>query len=285
MSRPPFAPTGPDNDAPPMPESGRRRLLGLPLAALAGAALPAAVALAAASPRGAHAAGLPDVVAAAKPSIVAIGLYAPLQNPQFRFLGSGFAVGDGKRVVTCAHVIPTIDPGKRESVAIAVPGSEKTRVYQARLGVLDRDADLAVLEFEGPSLPALPLADAAEIREGSDVLLMGFPIGSALGLFPAAHRGVISAVTPLIVPAANSAGLRAENVQVMRGKPIQLLQLDATTFPGNSGGPLIDVGTGRVVGVISLGVSKGTRESALQYPSGISYAVPVGYVSPLVKVR
>ena len=49
--------------------------------------------------------------------------------------------------------------------------------------------------------------------------------------------------------------------------------------------PLIDVGTGRVVGVISLGVSKGTRESALQYPSGISYAVPVGYVAPLVKAR
>ena len=265
--------------APPRAAAPRRRLLTLPLAALACGALSGIAG------RRAIAADLPTVVAASKPSIVGIGIHAPLQSPQFRFLGSGFAVGDGTRVVTCAHVIPTIDPVKRESIAVAVPGVESTRVYQAKLAVIDRDTDLAVLEFEGPALPALSLAAPEEIREGADVLVMGFPIGSTLGLFPAAHRGTIAAITPGINPAASSAGLRSKSVQVMRGAPLRLLQLDATTFPGNSGGPLIDIGTGRVVGVISLGLTKGNRESAIQYPTGISYAVPVQYIAPLVGAR
>jgi len=264
-----------------MKASGRRRWLGTALC------LPMAAAAHGLLPRRAAAAGLPDLVAASKPSVVAIGIVAPLQSPQFRFLGTGFAVGNGQRVVTCAHVVPTLDVEKRESLAIAVPGGSGSgsKIYRTRVASTNRDADLAVLEFDGPALPALALADAAEVREGVDVVLMGFPLGSALGLFAASHRGVIAAITPMIIPAASSSNLRAQSVQVMRGAPIQLLQLDATTFPGNSGGPLLDASTGRVVGVISLGLAKGSRESAIQYPTGISYAVPVRYVASLLAAQ
>jgi hypothetical protein len=41
-------------------------------------------------------AGLPEVVAAAKPGVVAVGLYDPLASPRFAFRGSGFVVGDGR---------------------------------------------------------------------------------------------------------------------------------------------------------------------------------------------
>ena len=40
------------------------------------------------------------------------------------------------------------------------------------------------------------------------------------------------------------------NVQALRNAPIELLQLDATAYPGNSGGPVIEVSTGLVVGVV-----------------------------------
>lgn len=250
------------------------------LAALGGAAAGLATSTA-------SAASLPDVIATAKPSIVAIGVHAPLQNPRFRFLGSGFAVADGVKVVTCAHVIPTLDPEKRETIAIAVPspGGDSARVHTAKLESIDRDADLAVLAFEGPALPSLAVATPEEIREGLEVVLMGFPIGSALGLFAASHRGLVAAITPMIIPAAGSAGIRSQNVQVLRGAPIQLLQLDATAYPGNSGGPLLDAATGRVVGVMSFGLAKGSRESALQHPTGISYAIPSRYVSALLARR
>lgn len=257
----------------------RRSLLGLALGVPLTAALPLL------RSGSASAADLPSLVAASKPSIVAVGVFAPLQNPKFRFHGTGFVVGDGRRVVTCAHVLPTIDPTRNESIAIAVPGEDGAELRKTRIASIDRDTDLALIELEGAPLPALALADQAEIREGIDVILMGFPIGNALGLFVASHRGVVAAITPMIIPAANSAGLRAQSVQVMRGVPIQLLQLDVTSFPGNSGGPLLDLASGRVVGVTSLGVTKGSRENAIQFPSGIGYAVPIRYVHALLGAR
>lgn len=247
--------------------------------------MPLSAALALLRHESANAADLPGLIAASKPSIVAVGIFAPLQSPKFRFHGTGFAVGDGRRVVTCAHVLPTIDPARNETLAIAMPADDGARIRPTRIASIDRDTDLAVIEFDGTPLPVLTLAEQADIREGADVVLIGFPIAGALGLFAASHRGVIAAVTPMVVPAANSAGLRAQNVQVMRGAPMQLLQLDVTAFPGNSGGPLLDIASGRVVGVISLAVVKSTRESAIQFPSGISYAVPVRYVRDLLGRR
>jgi S1-C subfamily serine protease len=61
------------------------------------------------------------------------------------------------------------------------------------------------------------------------------------------------------------------------------MQLDATAYPGNSGGPVIDIETGDVVGVLQGGVVKGTREAALSAPTGISYAVLIRDAAPLLK--
>src|SRR5262245_47236488 len=51
-------------------------------------------------------AGLQEVIAAAKPSVVAVGSYNPTDSPRFGFRGSGFVVGDGTLVVTNVHVLP-----------------------------------------------------------------------------------------------------------------------------------------------------------------------------------
>ncbi|KAI1696825.1 hypothetical protein Ddc_20131 [Ditylenchus destructor] len=40
---------------------------------------------------------------------------------------------------------------------------------------------------------------------------------------------------------------------------MEFLQLDITAYPGNSGGPLLDIRTGKVVGVVNMVVQKGTR--------------------------
>jgi S1-C subfamily serine protease len=61
----------------------------------------------------------------------------------------------------------------------------------------DRETDLAVLRFEGPPLPALQLAEPDAALEGVEVVLIGFPIGAALGLFPATHRGLVAAIVNL----------------------------------------------------------------------------------------
>ena len=45
---------------------------------------------------------------------------------------------------------------------------------------------------------------------------------------------------------------------------------------------LFDTETGEVVGVVNMAALKGTRESALTRPSGISYAIPVDHVLRLL---
>jgi serine protease Do len=45
---------------------------------------------------------------------------------------------------------------------------------------------------------------------------------------------------------------------------------------------VFDAETGQVIGVINMVLIKGTRESSLSTPSGISYAIPVRFVRDLL---
>ena len=59
-------------------------------------------------------------------------------------------------------------------------------------------------------------------------------------------------------------------------------QLDATAYPGNSGSPLYDANTAEVIGIINKVYVKSTREAVLSDPSGITYAIPVKFLLPLL---
>lgn len=61
-----------------------------------------------------------------------------------------------------------------------------------------------------------------------------------------------------------------------------MFQLDATSYPGNSGSPLYDPASGAVVGVLNMVFVRGAKENALSNPSGISYAIPARYLEALI---
>ncbi|WP_343629127.1 serine protease [Roseateles sp.] len=228
---------------------------------------------------------LPDLIDRSRSAVVAVGTFSATDNPRFGFRGTGFVVGDGRQIVTCAHVVPS--PLEKD-LMITVPASGNTsgqpQLRAVKLVRRDVMHDLAVLELiEGkPLTEVLSLATVEEgkptVREGTAVALMGYPIGTQLGVTMATHRGVVAALTTAAMPAPNSNSLDPRAVRQLREGPVEFLQLDITAYPGNSGGPLLDIRTGKVVGVVNMVVLKGTRESALTAPSGISYAVPVKYV-------
>ncbi len=268
-------------------------LMGRPPVAAGAAGLTAGLVTGLFSPQAAHAQEmsnmLPDLIDKSRQAVVAVGTFSATDNPRFGFRGTGFVVGDGKTIVTCAHVIP--NPQEKD-LAILVPGSGSPtgQPQQRPVRLLRRDAtrDLAVLALEdGAALPVtLTLASvddsATVVREGVAVALMGYPLGTSLGVQLVTHRGIVAALTKAALPAPTSGNLSERAIRQLRAGDMEFLQLDITAYPGNSGGPLLDIRTGKVVGVVNMVALKSTRESALSAPSGISYAVPVKYVLPLL---
>jgi S1-C subfamily serine protease len=238
---------------------------------------------------GANAAGVIATIERVKGSIVAVGTYGRTRSPPFQFRGTGFAVGDGTLIATNAHVLPdAIDSEHFEILAILVPGPERDKVQfrEARKITVDPGTDLALLKIDGDPLPALRFGDSDGVREGQEILFTGFPIGAALGPYPATHGGMVSAITPIAIPPGRSAELDPKVIRRLTVGSFRVFQLDATAYPGNSGSPVYDTATGQVLGVINMVFVKGTKESVLTQPSGITYAIPAKYLQDLVqKVR
>ncbi|PPD50276.1 MAG: serine protease [Methylobacter sp.] len=225
---------------------------------------------------------LPDTLARVKPSIVAVGTYLPKRSPRANFLGTGFVVGQGNLVVTNAHVVPELlDIEHLEKMAIFYRQGNDEKMQTATEVAVDKDHDLAVLKIAEP-LPALKLGDAALVKEGQVYAFTGYPIGMVLGLYPVTHRGMVSAITPNAIPTLRAGQINPKLLRRLDA-PYNVFQLDATAYPGNSGSPLYDADNGNVVGVIDKVFVQESKENLLSNPSGISYAIPVDYVTSLLK--
>ncbi len=232
-------------------------------------------------------ADLVEVVAKSRASVVVVGTFNAIDNPRFGFRGTGFVVGDGNLVVTNAHVLP-VSSGTGVELRLVVQadgGLNGMETRSASVVSVDTAHDLALLKIEGPALPALVIASSRDIHEGLSIAFIGFPIGGALGFRPVTHRGIISSITAIALPMPAAKQLNEKAINRLRSGSFDVYQLDATAYPGNSGGPVLDSETGAVVGVINLVLVKGTKETALSQPSGISYAVPASFVNELLRNR
>ena len=229
------------------------------------------------------AAGLPETIQRVKPSIVVVGTYNKLRSPPFVMRGTGFAVGDGSLIATNAHVLPSLEKlDAAEKLAVLISGESSKLFQEVQLLSKDVEHDLAILRMQGHRLPALVFQAAENTREGQEIAFMGFPIGGALGFSPVTHRGIVSSITPIVLPGGNAHELKETSIRRLRQGAFPILQLDATAYPGNSGGPVFEPDTGLVLGVVNMVFIKETKESVLEKPSGISYAIPVSYLQALV---
>ncbi|GAB2977430.1 S1C family serine protease [Frigoribacterium salinisoli] len=237
--RPDAAPTSPSGSGPVRPAPDRsadrraRRLAGTALAvavvALVGwgvttVALVAATTDDAATPVATGAPGstgdsgpavrsVADVAEAARPSVVTVRC-AGLQ-------GSGFAVDDGQEardgsaLVTNAHVVEACTAPASGALTVTTADGEE---HPATVTGADADRDLAVLDADVDLAP-LPLGDAW--RRGDVVVAVGAPGG---------FEGTVTS-------------------GVLSYDDERELQSDAATSEGSSGGPLLRLEDGRVVGV------------------------------------
>ena len=224
---------------------------------------------------------LPITIKKLKPSIVGVGTYQPTRRPAAKLLGTGFVVGDGRHVATNHHVADiALDIEAKERLVVFIGVGKEAKYVSATVSRSNPTHDLALLRIP-QVLPAVRLGSQSFIDEGSSIAFTGFPIGSILGLYPATHRGMISAITPIAIPSASSRQLKADKIKRLRN-PIQVYQLDATAYPGNSGSPVYRPDSGEVVGVLNQVFVKSTKEDVLSKPSGISYAIPIRHLRALL---
>jgi S1-C subfamily serine protease len=229
------------------------------------------------------AADLPRTVQAIKPSIVGIGSYEKTRSPAVKFVGTGFVVGDGLNVITNAHVANAAASSEKESLGIVIGKGDQIEFRSATTIAMDPEHDLALLRISGKPLPAMQLGDSGMVVEGQSIAFTGFPLGIVLGLNHATHRGIVSAITPIVMPALGSNRLDPRMIAQLRRAPYAVFQLDGTAYPGNSGSPVYDPETGAVYGVVNMVFVKGMKESAITNPSGISYAIPSKYIRDLLQ--
>jgi len=236
----------------------------------------------------AYAASLPDTIERIGDGVVGVGLVYPPRQPNRKgepvtFLATGFVVGNGLQVISNAHVIPDeIDTDNNQTLAVFSGRGANNRAHPARVVKIDKEHDLVLLEIATPALPALTLGDSGTVREGQSIAFTGFPIGVVLGLYPVTHSGIVSAIIPMARTAETSRTLTAAQLKRMRN-PVNAFQLDATAYPGNSGSPVYEPGSGRVIAVINSVFVKETRESVISKPSGITYAIPAVHVRNLLE--
>lgn len=228
--------------------------------------------------------GLPQLIERSKPGVVLVGTHAATDSPRFGFRGSGFVVEQGRYVVTNAHVLPVAEPGAPvRQLVIQAWQDGRWEPHAVRVVAVARAQDLALLQLEGAALPAsLRLGAEDPVREGTEVALMGFPLGGALGYSHVTHRGIVAALTGVTMPQPTAQTLNERAIRQLREGGFDIYQLDALAYPGNSGGPVFDVASGVVIGVVNMVLAK-NREAALSSPTGISYAVPVRHVHALLR--
>lgn len=233
----------------------------------------------------AQAQGLADTLLEVKPSIVGIGTFLPSRSPRNIFLGTGFVISNGQLVVTNAHVVAKkLNYDRMEQWAIYISNNNAPKRVLVEKVAVDQEHDIAILKLKQGRLPALQLARVDNVLEGQLYAFTGYPIGMVLGLYPVTHRGIISAISPVVIPVISTGRLNTKLIRRL-SHPYDVYQLDATAYPGNSGSPLYSIQTAEVIGVINKVFVKETKENVLSKPSGITYAIPIEHVKNLLATK
>jgi S1-C subfamily serine protease len=175
--------------------------------------------------------------------------------------GSGWVL-DGREglIVTNGHVV---NGGQSYQVGIGGKLHPATVVGDAPCD------DLAVLKVQGVSgLKTMPLDSQSRVKEGDDVVALGFPQSASADAKLTAPTGVVSvAKTQYNEPVPDVPN--SSNV----------IQVDAAINPGNSGGPLIRGDSKKLIGVNSAVRTVNAQGRTIQ---GQNYAIGVDRVKEVV---
>jgi serine protease Do len=159
-----------------------------------------------------------------------------------RGTGSGAIISPDGTIITNHHVA-----GRGSRITVRLTNREE---LPAQLVGTDALSDLTILRIDPAArrdartpLPHASFGDSDTLRLGDVVLAMGSPAG----LSQSVTQGIVSNLA--LVPPGGALRIEGESV----GELVRWIGHDAVIFPGNSGGPLVNL-DGEIIGINEIGV-------------------------------
>lgn len=187
-------------------------------------------------------------IAKVKPALVRIGVvwtdYNEGREEKYEASGSGTIITGEGHVVTNHHVA-----GHATRMFCTLATKE---VIEADLIGKDPQTDIAIIKLRGEPgriFPTAEFGDSAGLNVGDIVLAMGSP----LSLSQSVTQGIVSN-TELVFPSRRFGSLTLDGEDV--GSLVRWIGHDAPIYPGNSGGPLVNL-RGQIIGVNEISIGLG----------------------------
>ena len=199
---------------------------------------------------------MPEVYASTVNSVVSINTAVTTnvfnQTVESAASGSGFVITADGYVVTNYHVI-----ADAKSVEVTLYSGD---TYPAEIIGGDEEYDIAVLKIDAAGLQSVVIGDSASLVVGETIAAIGNPLGE---LTFSMSQGIVSCAN------------RAINID---GTPFNMIQVDCSVNPGNSGGPLMN-SYGEVVGIVSAKYSTYSSTTV----EGLGFAIPINDVIAMIQ--
>lgn len=199
---------------------------------------------------------LVQVIQRVNPSVVYVEAYNSAEHSYSGesyklWSGSGVILEPGGLVLTAAHVVEGADKFK-----ITLPDGRE--FWSEESWHRSEISDVGFIQLDvAEKLPVSYLGKSSDLRKGEDVFIVGCPFGYELRF--TVTKGIVSGFS--------------RDFDGFFGTKM-LLQTDAQSWPGNSGGPVYDM-RGQIVGVL-VGGYYGA--------DGIGLCVPVDIISGILKI-
>lgn len=195
---------------------------------------------------------LVQVIQRVDPSVVyieAYGNYEPHDEYGFNrhscdklWSGSGVIISENGLVLTAAHVVDGADKFK-----IILPDGRE--FWSENTWHRSEISDVGFIQLDiSEKLPISYLGKSDRLRKGEDVFIIGCPYGYDLRF--SVTKGIVSGLE------RDCDGFFGEKF---------ILQVDAASYPGNSGGPIYNM-QGQVIGILVGGYSGGYDNIGLCIP-------------------
>lgn len=225
-----------------------------------------------------------EVVRDLRHAVVAVIRNRPIGNNQFQAtsLGSGFFVSP-EVLVTCAHVLNPVSARHSDGdfyLLVRRTDATAAQVY-AIPAVKDGDqlhlfpeCDLGILVARGIQNQAYVALDYNDWAVGKDIGVAGYPLPRLTAANnQLAYDGLIFRVAKGIVTSTFDTALNTENGTLPN---VSVIEVNFLFVPGNSGGPVFDVSTGRVGGFVDCYTTTKIRERVEQVNPQLISSLPQG---------